>query len=413
MNSWIINKKNDLTWFTGSAVSGYLLILLFWMLNDWMGLSSLLAFTLVYFLFSLVFDGTHAFATYSRTYLDKDFWSNNKPMLLGSLLVFAIGPILILLGQMTAGEEQSRAIYIIMEKFFFTFAYYHLIRQHWGILALYRRKAEDTDRSSYWSDASLLAAATLYPYLYLVVFNPKPVLLGGDATVSVATWQNTLQISLSLFAVSFIAYLLLRIYKKVDLNLVVAKNMSLIFAAVSLLLFLYNAQQLKPFLLGFMDLDLVAIAVASGAFIFLSTKQNYPWSKILFMATVLLVHNTIPYLSENFILIFMALTIFHNVQYHRIVWFHNQNKYTKAPENNKYGIASRLAGSLILYAVVALLWNLFSTIPRYVVLNTLSAELLLYFLAAFFMGFPFHHYVLDALIWKSRSSKNLRESLKV
>lgn len=413
MDYWIINKKNDLIWFTGSAAFAYLLIASFWVLNDWLSIPQVLAFTAVYFVFSFVFDGTHAFATYSRTYLDKDFWANNKPMLLGSLLLFAVGPALIFLGYAVAGEEQSRAIYIVMEKFFFTFAYYHLIRQHWGILALYRRKANETDASSYWSDATLLAAATLYPYLYLVVFNPKPILLGAGAPIEASTWHYTFLISLALLGFSFIVYTALRVYRRDDLSLVVSRNMTYIFAASSLLLLLYNHEQLEIFLRGLMKLNLAIIGIAVLAFVYLAIKRAYPWSKMLFMLTVLLVHNTIPYLSESFILIFMALTIFHNVQYHRIVWFHNQNRYNKDEDKKKFGIASKLAGSLVLYAVVALLWNMFSTVPRYVMLGAFDTQLLLYFLAAFFMGFPFHHYVLDALIWKNRGNKKLQNSLKV
>src|SRR5215470_2208727 len=60
--NWIISPREDLTWFIGSALAGYLAVALMWL-----GFP-LLILQMIWF-FGV--DGPHVFATVTRTYFDK------------------------------------------------------------------------------------------------------------------------------------------------------------------------------------------------------------------------------------------------------------------------------------------------------------------------------------------------------
>src|SRR5580698_2469718 len=59
---WIISQREDLTWFIGSALAGYLAVALMW------AGFPLLILQMIWF-FGV--DGPHDFATVTRTYFDK------------------------------------------------------------------------------------------------------------------------------------------------------------------------------------------------------------------------------------------------------------------------------------------------------------------------------------------------------
>ena len=77
---WIVGRGVDLSLVIGSAAAGYLYLLLFAALHapmPWM-----------WWIWSVGFDGTHIFATASRTYFDRDARARDRRLLFGSALVF-------------------------------------------------------------------------------------------------------------------------------------------------------------------------------------------------------------------------------------------------------------------------------------------------------------------------------------
>jgi hypothetical protein len=83
-------------------------------------------------LWAVLIDAPHVFGTFSRTYFDRTERRNRGRLLWGSLLFFAIGPIMVYAG---AGLV-----------FFFLaalWAYYHLVKQHYGFMVLYKKKNND------------------------------------------------------------------------------------------------------------------------------------------------------------------------------------------------------------------------------------------------------------------------------
>src|SRR5689334_792880 len=87
---WIISAKDDLIWFIGSVVSSYLLLALY--------VSGILPLVPMAALWAILIDAPHVFGTFSRTYFDKTERRNRARLLWGSLLFFAIGPLMVLAG---------------------------------------------------------------------------------------------------------------------------------------------------------------------------------------------------------------------------------------------------------------------------------------------------------------------------
>src|SRR5262245_16499405 len=86
---WLISPRDDLLYFIGSVVTSYALLFL----HQIIGVSM---FTL-YWVWLVFFDGPHVFGTASRTYLDTQEWAARRRLLAGSLLFFALGPVMVFL----------------------------------------------------------------------------------------------------------------------------------------------------------------------------------------------------------------------------------------------------------------------------------------------------------------------------
>ena len=100
---------------------------------------------------AVVLDAPHLFATLARTVLDPEEWRVRSGVLLASFGFFLLGPALILTPRLLAGAgllpgEAALLGSVAFVVFFRLWAYYHVVRQHWGFLRLYARRnpaAED------------------------------------------------------------------------------------------------------------------------------------------------------------------------------------------------------------------------------------------------------------------------------
>src|SRR5215813_12531067 len=87
-SSWIIGRGVDGVFVVGSALAGYIYLLLYTALHVPIGP--------LWWFWSVGFDGTHIFATASRTYFDREARARNARLFYGSLAVFfAAGPLMI------------------------------------------------------------------------------------------------------------------------------------------------------------------------------------------------------------------------------------------------------------------------------------------------------------------------------
>src|SRR5690242_19815400 len=88
---WIIGRGVDLTLVIGSALAGYVYLGLYTALH--------VPISLLWWFWSVGFDGTHIFATASLTFFDSEARAKHSTLLYGSLLFFfALGPALVLAG---------------------------------------------------------------------------------------------------------------------------------------------------------------------------------------------------------------------------------------------------------------------------------------------------------------------------
>src|SRR5436309_7776233 len=128
---------------------------------------------------AILIDAPHVFGTFSRTYFDASEWKTRKRLLLGSLLFFIVGPAMVLAG---AGFT-----------FFFIaalWAYYHLVKQHYGFMVLYKKKNHDLAPVDNALDRLLLLFAFNYPFVAFIANDPSamarvpPFLRSGVNTVT-------------------------------------------------------------------------------------------------------------------------------------------------------------------------------------------------------------------------------------
>src|SRR5256714_15341525 len=126
---WIISRKDDLIWFIGSVVASYVFLAANLALAK-LGMSVML----IVWVWALGFDGPHVFGTVSRTYADSDERRKRARLYYGTLSLFLLGPAMVLAGRMRLlGTEMWGPLF-----FFFAsvWAYYHLVKQHYGFMIL-------------------------------------------------------------------------------------------------------------------------------------------------------------------------------------------------------------------------------------------------------------------------------------
>jgi len=115
------------------------------------------------------------------------------------------------------------------------------------------------------------------------------------------------------------------------------------------------------------------------------------------------------------IAIVAILTIYHNFQYHRLIWFHNQ-KYTNARE--QYGAAELISRRLLFYVAFGVLFGIIYQGPRQILgylglQNGTGQPLAIQLGISFLWGYAFIHYYLDSKIWRVRRDPSVSKALKI
>src|SRR5215218_1622377 len=151
---WLISAREDLVWFIGSVSTSYALFALYaW---GWVPLVPMAA------AWAILVDAPHVFATFSRTYFDREERRARARLLWWSLLFFAVGPLAVLAGLGFA--------------FFFVaalWAYYHLVKQHYGFMVLYKKKNADLSPADNLLDRAFLLLAFTYPFVWFVAHDEE------------------------------------------------------------------------------------------------------------------------------------------------------------------------------------------------------------------------------------------------
>jgi len=115
------------------------------------------------------------------------------------------------------------------------------------------------------------------------------------------------------------------------------------------------------------------------------------------------------------IAIVAILTIYHNFQYHRLIWFHNK-KYT--PESReKYGAAEFISRRVLYYIAFGIVFGILYQGPRqllgYVSLQNGAPSFAVQLGISFLWGYAFIHYYLDSKIWRVRRDPSVGKALQM
>ncbi|MDQ2856935.1 MAG: hypothetical protein M3R68_11440 [Acidobacteriota bacterium] len=384
---WIISARDDLVWFIGSVLSSYALLILY--------VSGILPLVPMVAAWAILIDAPHVFGTFSRTYFDRTERQNRGRLLWGSLLFFVVGPLLVL----------AHAGFV----FFFIaalWAYYHLVKQHYGFMVLYKKKNGDLAPLDNALDRLLLLFAFNYPFVAFIARDPE----------AMARVPGPLHSS-----VNGLALLLL--------------------AGTIILAVAWLGRQIQLAILG-QPLDvpkylLLAAAIPMHWVVLLTPMPHKP------------------------IAIVAILTIYHNLQYHRLIWFHNK-KYrgtglsgtgvspvgrlggsdaglqSFSPSEvssvqrhaqdahatrGKYGAAELISRRLLFYLAFGILFGVIYQGPRqylgYVSVThgggsgPNAGSIPMQLGIAFLWGYAFIHYYLDSKIWRVRRDPSVRKALNM
>jgi hypothetical protein len=334
---WIIGARDDLVWFIGSVASSYLLFGLY--------ASGLLPLFPMLLAWAVLIDAPHVFGTFSRTYFDREERRARKRLLWGSLLFFAVGPAMVVAGLGPAF-------------FFFAalWAYYHLVKQHYGFMVLYKKKNRDLAPADNALDRALILSSMSYPFVAFAARDQEAL-----SRVPPALHDALSYLSAALLAVTLVS------------------------AA------LWLGRQVQRAVRG--------------------RPLNVP--KYLLLAAAIPMHWVVLLVPvpQQAIAVVAILTVYHNLQYHRLIWFHNR-KYAGARE--RHGAAELISRRLAYYVLFGVLFGIWYQLPRRLVGEAYGQQsLLAQTAAAFFWGYAFVHYHLDAHIWRVRRDPSVGKALRM
>jgi len=350
-----VSRGQDLLWLHASALTGVALALLFWALPPLTdaGYALTQPAVLLVFLWGALIDGPHVWGTYARTYgaprEDEAARAGLPgPWAWGLLLV---GPAVALADQALLATGlaaprpsllgQAGPLFPAFLAVAYLWAFWHLIRQHYGFLSLYRRKAGETSRAGARLDAAILWVGASWPFLRYSL-TPAYAASGLPVLVPLA-WAEPLRRALDVGAGG------------------------LLLALVGLAL----SGRVERFRLG---------------------------PKHLLLVTVIGLHAFVFWALDHLLPITAALTIYHNLQYQRIVWQFERGR-GRTP-----------SGGLLPYLALGVLLGLVWYGPRILGVAATANPLLRNLLLGLGWGVAFHHYFVDGRIWKARRP-SLRQAL--
>ncbi len=363
---WLIDRRTDLLWISGGVWTGLALLGLLALGVDALGL---------WFVWVTLVDTPHFIGTYTRTYFDPEAWRTQKRLLVGSLGWLLAGPLALGVGYLlhAAGIGAYAVPWRLFLAGFIVWAYWHVIRQHWGIFNLYHRKAGTATAGAFArGEKTLLHAALAAPAIAFATHHSESAAAFGLSPAP--AWLPLVQNLCWVFVGAFIiqqSWLAANAWRR-GLSLNGAK---LLFAFV--------------------------------------------------ITTYTAVVALLPLVAAAPLLAFaMLLTVPHDVQYDAIVWFYHRQR--KARGVTMRGLAGWITGRLPVFLgagiVMAVAFRYLGCglelhsgcIPMIKTsAQPLFGEITLRdLLTAVFLGFPLNHYWLDQFIWRPSRDAQLAADLR-
>jgi hypothetical protein len=344
---WIGRRSFDLTFFFGGAALAVVALAIAVFFR-----SSIVVLAWVWI---LLFDGPHMMALYTRTYLDETARRERRTLLLGSLAVFLVGPACLALSVATRSDAPFLAFIGLAS----VYGYHHVVRQHYGFVALYRAKSrEPITRASYLVDKATLYLGLWLPWIAFLVAHPigRGIRGSSGAPSAVESGAGT---------VLFVAWL----------------------AVVGV----YAARALRT--RGLKAPYLLLVTGVHGLLYFVAARFEPVYS---------LAKNA----DQQLLLMTVMGGLLHSAQYVGIVWLYNAKHNAKRfPTLARYLLAC-VAFSAIYFVIAALtaVYPAFAWLEDAKVFGVVPVSRLALCL---FWGIALHHYVVDQYIWRLKRDPSI------
>jgi hypothetical protein len=371
---WIGSKRFDSLWFLASAFSPLIFVFLH--------ATNRFDMFMVWFVWTVVLDTPHYFGTYLRTYMDSEQMKEKRRLFYASFLFLAVGPAIV--GSMywmeNAGVESYRLPLVVFTLIFNFWAYWHLVRQHYGLQRLYhaREKAPDGLRTT---EGRLLQAGFWINFLLLALRHPE-----ARAFIALEGAWTGYPVQFSMWSWEHFAH-------AVAISVLI--GIGLLFLMIQFR-FKTDAGTFRPAaLFGFFNV---------GAYLFVTLlPSTYDMPLLIWTGMI---------------------TIAHDIQYHAIVWLHQKNRNLRVGEDFdtatwissrffRYLAAAVFTGVVLRGAGVAFdVWPLNISIVKSAGIQLFGTVTLQDLLFSFMLGVAMHHYFLDQQIWHPGKDARLRNDLK-
>jgi hypothetical protein len=363
---WLVSRGFDLTWFFGGAVLSLLVLALYFLGAPIVAL---------WWVWLIAFDGPHIGAAFTRTYLDADQWRSRPGLLLTSLATFAIGP-LFLAASVVSGSPDPFLLFLAVATFY---GYYHVVRQHYGFVALYNTVNRDWNPRSAALDRSTLYIGCWAPYAYFLLTHPKTrelMRLPPDTRTAI---ESACAYALLIVWTIAIARFILEHLRNDGIRL---RNPKTPYLAGTVLLY-----------------GMIYFAIARFEPVYAASQGP----------------------DQDFLLLSIVIVIFHNVQYVGLVWFHNRNRYAGSEGHGLAGFVNRapvmFLGACALFSVGVYLTFACSTgvFPACQWFDDRSFGRVTWnqIGLCLWWGLAMNHYYLDQKIWRVRGDETLKKSLRL
>lgn len=335
-------------------------------------------------LYGPLVDGPHLWATIARTYTDTKEWAQRRMLFITSLLAFAVGPVIILIPYMInmivpLPKQMLDWGWIAWTLFFTLYVIHHINQQHWGFVALYKRKNGETDTRERRIDQVYFLTALWTPYIAMVT----------------APWSDPAHAGTGISLTSEYVF----------------DACHVIFIAATIG-YLYHQVQLWR----------------------RGEVLNGP--KLLYMATIIPLYYLTFAIDSRFAAFWILITgTGHCAQYHGVVWAYGEKRYAKADASEKRGLPHMIFSNAWLYIVLGIVFALVTLQGpgahrvESVVAGWLQTSVFanifafldpekgnwlgIQLVAAFISGVRLHHFYVDSKIWKVSKNQGLAKNLNV
>jgi hypothetical protein len=343
MTPWIISARKDFTFFVASlGVCGAI----------WAAFAlSWASGVAVYVVFQLAFNMPHNFQTWTLTVLDAEDREHNGPR-------YAVAAAIVVATFAIPLLASPDVIYPALVDLLLYWGYYHLVRQHHGILRLYERRLTQASSPS--------SARELW-------------------------WQSRL-----LEVICYVP-LLLRFRDPDSMTVHVGPHPTWVRHPIL-------PAPLVPWLAGLYVVSLAIMLIHAGA----SARRGRPLGpRTLYLVAVSAAMGISGLAIHDFLMASIFVTVHHNIEYLGLVWFHHQNRVSSPqPIVGNEPLSWLKNRNYLRYAFATLIYGLVIFAVRFVSPHSPYAELPLLFVVAM-------HYYIDSRAWRFRERPALAQHLRL